>query len=337
MCCVGAGFLRQPVYAKDGELVANPIASALDSPDILSKVLLFVGLREVLTVTCTSRQWKWTMDFIEEDLWQQLSAKHYPSLERLVALLPPTEEETAGGDETANGRSSKAMFKRMHTLPWKPVGVNQQLQRDLAFVFFHEGVVAFTNCCHYNCSSAYNEDVESFVPRESNGIYFIRHKLNGMNYDPDIQEHDDTSMMVPANYRDFDYLMDHWEEECDLICRWGNVLGLEREDITIVKPESIHRCVAIEFEKKIPLEDWPDDENDEEEQQEDQDAEDNKDEAKPAETVEDKATDKTADKVEAMAEDKTEEPKDEEKKRGAEEAPVRALSRGGKKAKAYSL
>ena len=178
---------------------------------------------------------------------------------------------------------------------------------------------------------------ESFVPRESDGIYFIRHLLNGMNYDPYIQEHNDTSMMVPANYRDFDYLMDHWEEECDLICRWGNVLGLEREDITIVKPESIHRCVAIEFEKKIPLEDWPDDENDEEEQQEDQDAEDNKDEAKPAETVEDKATDKTADKVEAIAEDKTEEPKDEEKKRGAEEAPVRALSRGGKKAKAYSL
>ena len=60
---------------------------------------------------------------------------------------------------------------------------------------------------------------------------------------------------VGATYGDFDYLMEHWESECELLKRWCGVLGLTKEDeYEIVKPPSDIVCIMIKFREPLTLE-----------------------------------------------------------------------------------
>ena len=63
---------------------------------------------------------------------------------------------------------------------------NENLQHELERVFKPMGLVAYSNCCRWGCTGAYDEDDAEFVPRNK-GIYFIRLHLNGMNYRPEVQ------------------------------------------------------------------------------------------------------------------------------------------------------
>jgi len=57
---------------------------------------------------------------------------------------------------------------------------------------------------------------------------------------------------VYASYNDFDYLMEHWDEECILIRRWANIIGV---NVQIEKPPSMATAVGIHFAHPLQLDD----------------------------------------------------------------------------------
>ena len=63
-----------------------------------------------------------------------------------------------------------------------------------------------------------------------------------------------------ASYKDYWYLAQHWEEECEIIHRWCAILGLSEDEYIINKPET-GKGIEIEFHRSVVLEDPPDDFN----------------------------------------------------------------------------
>lgn len=122
--------------------------------------------------------------------------------------------------------------------------MNTDLQNRLTEVFRPLGIVAFTNCCRIGCTDTYEDD-DTFKFRETKGIFFIRLHLDGMNYNP-------RPTQVWAQYEDFDYLMTHWDEECDLIKKWAKIVNV---DVEIQKPKSVKETIRIKFAKELELDD----------------------------------------------------------------------------------
>ena len=121
----------------------------------------------------------------------------------------------------------------------KPIGLNQSLQRDFEIVFQPEGILGFTCCCS-NCTANYGDDLRY---REK-GITFFKLFLDGMNYD-----FDGYASSAPICYSDWQYLMDNWQSECDIIRRWCAILGLDEGDYDVEKPESQKTCIMVNFKK----------------------------------------------------------------------------------------
>lgn len=97
------------------------------------------------------------------------------------------------------------------------MSLNKDLQNRLEKEFKPLGIAAFTNCCRTGCTHNYADD--DFKWRKDGGITFIRLHLNGMNYQEEVTE-------AFAQYNDYKYLMDHWDEECKLIKKWTDVVGV---------------------------------------------------------------------------------------------------------------
>jgi hypothetical protein len=93
--------------------------------------------------------------------------------------------------------------------------MNKTLQLALKNEFKKKGILAYTNCCRWGCTGAYDEE-DDFKERETKGIYFIRLHTDGMNYNPQ-------PTFTTALYGDFDYLMDNWAEECTILDKWCEV------------------------------------------------------------------------------------------------------------------
>ena len=208
----------------------HPPCPALDN-DILSKVFLFTDAQDVSVIARTSTSWKQILETVQEEVWKSNFQARNPLLSKFASP----------------NISWKLLFQHQVTSTYQARGVNQQLQKDFDTIFFHEGLLAFSNCCHYGCSHAYGAHDIRFQPRE--GIYFIRLHLNGMNYD-------DGATMVAASYADYDYLDEHWDAERDMLVRWCGILGLEEGEFDIEKPGGIETCVAIHFKKPLELEHW---------------------------------------------------------------------------------
>jgi hypothetical protein len=232
--------------------------------------MLFSDVSDVPSVARTSKLFKSTLDGVEDKLWKQLVVKHLSWAVRLLPLI--TVKNEADGTFTTGTLTMKEAFKRkvqLDALSWRPFGLNRDLQRDLHFVFIHKGIVGFSNYMNQyfenedtvNGDTEGTEDTEpAFVPRAQGGIFFTHIHLNGFNYDPDKYCRGGLSTQVPsveASYIDFSYLIDNWESECDLLYRWSAVLGLQRDEVNIVKPESRKHCVLILLKKNLKLEGWP--------------------------------------------------------------------------------
>ena len=219
--------------------------------DLLSKIILFLDVVDVPAICRICQHWKNCFEAVEEELFEVLAKKHHPSLEQLRGKLLL--------NTTTDAASWKALLKGKLASSYVPVGMNKQLQDDFKTVFFHEGIVAFSNCCHIMCSDAYNEGEPTFQCREK-GINLIRLHLNGMNYHQSVDS-------VACHYEDYDYLDENWDSECALLERWCSILGLGPGKYSIEKPECIHKCVMINFCKPVELETdspwWGDEEEEE--------------------------------------------------------------------------
>lgn len=130
--------------------------------------------------------------------------------------------------------------------------INQDLQKRLEEKFKPLGIVAYSNCCRLGCTGTYGEDY-GFQMREK-GILFFRLHLNGMNY----REHPKT---IPIIYDDYNYLIEHWNEECDLIKEWCSTVGANIEKIE--KPLSNDIAIKLSFTKHLNLEKMKEDLSDE--------------------------------------------------------------------------
>lgn len=116
--------------------------------DILSKVFHFADPKDLASITLVSQEWKNSLEEAEQTIWRSLMEKKDVRLAKIIAMGPNVDNEY----------SWKAGFKILvGASAFEPVGVNKQLQKDLETVFSPRGIVAFSNCCHFRCSAAYNE------------------------------------------------------------------------------------------------------------------------------------------------------------------------------------
>ena len=113
--------------------------------------------------------------------------------------------------------------------------------------------MAYSNCCG-RCTDSY-ESCSGFEQRDR-GIQFFKFFLNGVNYQGSYP-----ILTVFVSYSDFDFLIDNWEAECDIIRRWCAVIDVR--GYTVEKPKTEEECIAVKFARPVILEDdFFDDEDD---------------------------------------------------------------------------
>lgn len=138
--------------------------------------------------------------------------------------------------------------------------MNSVLKRKLENEFSPIGLVAYSGCCRWGCTGSYGGDGQQDFKERKNGIYYIRLHLEGMNYDPDTRS-------CYANYdaengNAYEYLIDHWEEECQLLHKFCKIIGLAPDEYTISKPPNGQTGVGIHFKRALGLDDYPEESDD---------------------------------------------------------------------------
>lgn len=123
---------------------------------------------------------------------------------------------------------------------------NQEIKDKLQNYFEPLGIVAYSECCRWGCTGSYDEGNPDFVVRKTDGLYFIRFHLDGMNYNPNERS-------VAASYVDHNYIMDNWESEEKLLKKFCQIIGLEEDEYEIIKPKKQETCIMIEFKKPLEL------------------------------------------------------------------------------------
>ena len=207
--------------------------------DLLSRIFIYAAVKDVVSIATTSSRWNAAINENGE-LWRCFCKTHYPELIRLFELCK--ESKLTNGDV-----GWKQLFRRRTMSPFKPSGINRQLQRDFDTVFRPEGIVAFSNCRNWEIGYylAYEDDPTFQLRRQ--GIRFFNVHLNGMGYN---------SLRAngcSVHFRDLEYLLDHWDEECDIIRRWCAVLGLGQNEFTAKKPESENMTITVRFKRAVCL------------------------------------------------------------------------------------
>ena len=211
-------------------------SEALLSDHILTLTLAYMDLPGMAAVSRVCRQWQRCMASVAPTVYEWTAKQYYPRLEQLLPLLPTDQ------------RNYKRIIQRKLASRWVPVGKNRQLQADLELVFKDQGIIAFSNCCPLCNSLTYAcVDVQAFKNRpfqiRQGGLYQFSLSLNGPGHDTVIIE-------VTMHYRDYDYLMAHWEAECAIILRFCRVLGVKEYEIE--QPRSERRVATVVF--KVPYE-----------------------------------------------------------------------------------
>lgn len=131
--------------------------------------------------------------------------------------------------------------------------LNRDLKKRLKKEFSPLGIVAYSGCCRWGCTGSYGGDGQCNFEDRKNGIYYIKLFLDGMNYDDDPR-----SCYVPycvdGDGDAYEYLMNHWEEECRHLRKFCEILGLLKDEYTIIKPSNIKECICIRFHRSLHLE-----------------------------------------------------------------------------------
>ncbi|CAJ1890441.1 unnamed protein product [Cylindrotheca closterium] len=213
---------------------------------ILSHILTFSYIRDTPNMARTSSTWNAALEDAYEEICRETVHSRYPRLHELKLL---EEDCLAGGSGTGAFTIStyKDILKRRVTMQYKPVGLNQKLQKDFHTIFAHKGIVAFSNCCSM-CTDSYYEDDPTFQLRNEDGILCFKAFLNGRNFNPGMCNG------VGVCYGALKYIHDHWEEECKLLDLWCHIVGLAKDDYSIGKPESINRAVIINLKAGVSVE-----------------------------------------------------------------------------------
>lgn len=223
-------------------MAENPVFENLD---LLAHILQYAlsDVRDVPSIVRTCKHWDMVINKYGESscrIWRYICTRSDPDLARIHDLCSESARHVVDA-----GGSWKALLRNRITSAFCPIGVNRMLQKNLETVFREDGIVAFSNCCS-NCTDSY-QDVPGFVLRGS-GIKFFKLFLNGMFYDNHFLDG------VFVVYTDLKYLLDHWDDECDIIRRWCAVLGLREGCYSIRKPRSDMECIFVEFGSALELE-----------------------------------------------------------------------------------
>ncbi len=104
-------------------------------------------------------------------------------------------------------------------------------------------IISFSNCCRIGCTGNYGES--DFELRE-NGIFFIKIYLEGMNFRQNITE-------CYADYENFNYLIENWQQEKNILEDWCRIIGLDVNKCEIIQPESENKAIEIKFNQTLQL------------------------------------------------------------------------------------
>eukprot|EP00804_Cyclotella_cryptica_P023360 CCRYP_000506-RA/>CCRYP_000506-RA protein AED:0.31 eAED:0.31 QI:0/0.33/0.5/1/0.66/0.5/4/0/840 len=218
--------------------------SVLGNVDLLSYILHYAisHTKEVPAAAATGSHWNHVLNVnpkTSSSIWRNLCAAQEPDILRIYDLCAESKVCPHIG-----GGGWKILLRRARTSCFKLSGANRRLQRSFELVFKNEGILAFSNCCE-RCTYCY-ENCGNFTIRKR-GITFFTFYLSGGNYE---ERHEHTAWV---GYTNLEYLLDHWDAECDIIRRWCAVLDVT--DYTIEKPPSEDRCIAVRFKDPGVLED----------------------------------------------------------------------------------
>lgn len=171
---------------------------------------------------------------------------HYPRLCELKVMEEVCLQGASGTGAFAIS-TYKEILKRRLTMQYKPVGVNQELQKDFHTMFAHKGIVASSNCCS-ECTNSYYEHDKTFQIRKEGGIVCFKAFLNGPNFDLGMCDG------IGVCYGALKYIHHHWEEECKLMDLWCHIVGLEKGDYCFENPESVDCAVVINLKHDVYVE-----------------------------------------------------------------------------------
>ena len=119
------------------------------------------------------------------------------------------------------------------------------LARALTRTFQPLRIDAFSLCCRPGCTGTYAEANDGFEYREAGIIAFSLY-LGGMNYCDQVQQ-------VGVHYSDFEYLMAHWHQECELIALWCDAVEIPRHACTFHPPRSEKESIVLQFNVDLRL------------------------------------------------------------------------------------
>lgn len=137
---------------------------------------------------------------------------------------------------------------------------NGELKKKLKEKFYDKGIVAYSGCCRWGCTGSYGGDGQEDFNDRKNGIYYIRLHLDGMNYEEEVNNC--YASYCSENGNDHQYLMDHWDEECEIIHDFCYILGIPKNEYQISKPKDITKKIGIHFNQPLKLEKVPEDDDD---------------------------------------------------------------------------
>jgi hypothetical protein len=214
--------------------VTNDGRNVLTMDGIIWTVFFFLDLKDLPAVSRVCQHWNRLSVTSEDIVCRSWMKRQYPHLEKLVeCVLQPAVAGTW-----------KRIAEHHMTSDFQPAGLNKKLQKEFEILFRPAGIVAFTNCCVSGCWNGYK--VEDSHRTTVKGIRMFRLFLNGKNYREEPKR-------VTVTYRDYDYLMAHWDSECKVIGAWCALLGLRETDYVIQKPPSCNFCICIEFKTLLQV------------------------------------------------------------------------------------
>jgi hypothetical protein len=197
---------------------------------ILPKILSYSSLADAPSISRACKIFNRIVNkerMTAEPIWRNFAISTDPEIGRIYPLCnESTLDNPCGG--------WKALLQRTKSYNLQCKGKYAKVMKSLELVFRPEGVLP------YFC---YGPDLRHIhSPWWINGGF--RQSVRGINkFSASLNENGLQLLHTAPGilfvyYNDYDYLMDKWEDQCDIIRRWFSVWGLGREKYTIKEPEA---------------------------------------------------------------------------------------------------
>jgi hypothetical protein len=217
---------------------SSTMTSVFGNIDLLSHILRYTisHTNEIPAIATTCRQFDDVLNRNIEtssSIWQSICTVQHPDIVPVYDLCKESLSHRYVG-----GGGWKALLRRATTSNFKPRGGNKELQKKFECVFKEEGIVAYWEESYENYAdfTLREHGINSFGFDFRFGAVFILH--------------------AQVRYRDYQYLLENWDTECDIIRRWCAVMGVAESGYTAEKPVSKNACVIVRFEDPYALEEY---------------------------------------------------------------------------------